>query len=112
MNRGSLCRPPSLSKPVLSENGIVAQVVRRDELTRWQDAPMRADWYPFQVLIFTDSGWVNRHQQDMIACLLSRIAWHLFPLFREQQIVIHFVSRSVQTLKAQGGRHWRDRERL
>jgi putative transposase len=32
---------------------------------------MRADWYPLQVLIFTVAGWVNRHQQDMIAYLVE-----------------------------------------
>ncbi len=32
---------------------------------------MRADMYPLQVLIFTVSGWVNRHQQDMIAYLVE-----------------------------------------
>ena len=32
---------------------------------------MRADWYPLQMLIFTVAGWVNRHQQDMIAYLVE-----------------------------------------
>ena len=32
---------------------------------------MRADLYPLQMLIFTVSGWVNRHQQDMIAYLVE-----------------------------------------
>ena len=32
---------------------------------------MRADFYPFQMLLFTVSGWVNRHQQDVIAYLVE-----------------------------------------
>ena len=28
---------------------------------------MRADAYPVQMLLLTVSGWVNRHQQDLIA---------------------------------------------
>ena len=32
---------------------------------------MRADLYPLQMLLFTVSGWVNRHQQDVIAYLVE-----------------------------------------
>ena len=32
---------------------------------------MRADLYPLQMLLFAVSGWVNRHQQDMIAYLVE-----------------------------------------
>ena len=32
---------------------------------------MRADLYPLQMLLFTISGWVNRHQQDVIAYLVE-----------------------------------------
>ena len=32
---------------------------------------MRADFYPLQILLFTVSGWVNRHQQDIIAYLVE-----------------------------------------
>ena len=32
---------------------------------------MRADVYPLQMLLFTVSGWVNRHQQDVIAYLVE-----------------------------------------
>ena len=32
---------------------------------------MRADFYPLQMLLFTVSGWVNRHQQDVIAYLVE-----------------------------------------
>ncbi len=32
---------------------------------------MRADIHPLQVLLLTVSGWVNRHQQDVIAYLLE-----------------------------------------
>ncbi len=32
---------------------------------------MKAELYPLQMLIFTVSGWVNRHQQDMIAYLVE-----------------------------------------
>jgi hypothetical protein len=32
---------------------------------------MKADTYPLQVLIWTLSGWVNRHQQDVIAYLVE-----------------------------------------
>ena len=32
---------------------------------------MRADLYPLQMLIFAVSGWVNRHQQEMIAYLVE-----------------------------------------
>ena len=31
----------------------------------------RADLYPLQMLLFAVSGWVNRHQQDMIAYLVE-----------------------------------------
>ena len=33
---------------------------------------MRADAYPIQMLLLTVSGWVNRHQQDVIAYLYDR----------------------------------------
>ncbi|MGB7489714.1 MAG: hypothetical protein WBN62_05220, partial [Thermoanaerobaculia bacterium] len=32
---------------------------------------MTADFYPLQMLLFTVSGWVNRHQQDIIAYLVE-----------------------------------------
>ena len=32
---------------------------------------MRADSYPLQMLLLTVSGWVNRHQQDVIAYLVE-----------------------------------------
>jgi len=32
---------------------------------------MKADTYPLQVLLWTFSGWVNRHQQDVIAYLVE-----------------------------------------
>ena len=32
---------------------------------------MRADFYPLQILLFTVSGWVNRHQQEVIAYLIE-----------------------------------------
>ena len=32
---------------------------------------MRADLCPLQMLLFTVSGWVNRHQQDVIAYLVE-----------------------------------------
>ena len=32
---------------------------------------MRADLYPLQMLLLTISGWVNRHQQDLIAYLVE-----------------------------------------
>ena len=32
---------------------------------------MKADTYPLQVLLWTVSGWVNRHQQDVIAYLVE-----------------------------------------
>jgi hypothetical protein len=32
---------------------------------------MRADFYPLQILLFTVSGWVNPHQQDVIAYLVE-----------------------------------------
>ena len=32
---------------------------------------MKADTYPLQVLLRTLSGWVNRHQQDIIAYLVE-----------------------------------------
>ena len=32
---------------------------------------MRADFYPLQILLFTVAGWVNRHQQDIIAYLVE-----------------------------------------
>ena len=32
---------------------------------------MRADLYPLQMLLFTVSGWVNGHQQDVIAYLVE-----------------------------------------
>ena len=32
---------------------------------------MRADLYPLQMLLFTVSGWVNRHQQDVIVYLVE-----------------------------------------
>ncbi len=32
---------------------------------------MRADFYPFQMLLFAVSGWLNRHQQDVIAYLVE-----------------------------------------
>ena len=32
---------------------------------------MRADTYALQVLLLTFSGWVNRHQQDVIAYLVE-----------------------------------------
>jgi len=32
---------------------------------------MRAELYPFQVLLWTISGWVNRRQQDVIAYLVE-----------------------------------------
>lgn len=32
---------------------------------------MRADTYPLQVLLVTVSGWVNRHQADVIAYLVE-----------------------------------------
>ncbi len=32
---------------------------------------MRADLYPLQILLFAISGWVNRHQQDVIAYLVE-----------------------------------------
>ena len=32
---------------------------------------MKADTYPLQVLLWTFSGWVNRHQQDVIAYLVK-----------------------------------------
>jgi hypothetical protein len=33
---------------------------------------MKADTYPLQVLLWTFSGWVNRHQQDVIAYLTEK----------------------------------------
>ena len=35
------------------------------------DRAMRADNYPLQVLLLTVSGWVNRHQADVIAYLVE-----------------------------------------
>ena len=32
---------------------------------------MKADTYPLQVLLWALSGWVNRHQQDVIAYLVE-----------------------------------------
>ncbi len=32
---------------------------------------MRADIYPLQVLLATLAGWLNRHQQDVIAYLVE-----------------------------------------
>ena len=32
---------------------------------------MKAELYPFQMLLFTVSGWLNRHQQDVIAYLVE-----------------------------------------
>ena len=32
---------------------------------------MKADTYPLQVLPWTLSGWVNRHQQDVISYLVE-----------------------------------------
>ncbi len=32
---------------------------------------MRADIYPLQMLLLTVSGWVHRHQTDVIAYLLE-----------------------------------------
>ena len=32
---------------------------------------MKADTYPLQVLLWTFSGWLNRHQQDVIAYLVK-----------------------------------------
>ena len=32
---------------------------------------MKADTYPLQVLLWTFSGWVNRHQQEVIAYLVE-----------------------------------------
>ena len=32
---------------------------------------MKADTYPLQVLLWTFSGWLNRHQQDVIAYLIE-----------------------------------------
>ena len=32
---------------------------------------MRADIYPLQVLLLTVSGWVNRHQAEVIAYLVE-----------------------------------------
>jgi hypothetical protein len=33
---------------------------------------MRADAYPIQMLLLTVSGWVDRHQQAVIAYLYDR----------------------------------------
>jgi hypothetical protein len=33
---------------------------------------MRADIYPLQMLLLTVSGWVNRHQADLIAYLVKK----------------------------------------
>ena len=32
---------------------------------------MKAETYPLQVLLWTFSGWVNRHQQDVIGYLVE-----------------------------------------
>ena len=32
---------------------------------------MRAEIYPLQILLLTVSGWVNRHQADVIAYLVE-----------------------------------------
>ena len=32
---------------------------------------MKADLYPLQVLLATLAGWMNRHQQDVIAYLVE-----------------------------------------
>ena len=32
---------------------------------------MKAETYPLQLLLWTLSGWVNRHQQDVIAYLVE-----------------------------------------
>jgi hypothetical protein len=32
---------------------------------------MRADFHPLQVLLLTISGWENRRQQEVIACLVE-----------------------------------------
>ena len=32
---------------------------------------MRADFYPLQVLLAALAGWLNRHQQDVIAYLVE-----------------------------------------
>ena len=32
---------------------------------------MKAELYPLQILLFSVSGWVNHHQQDVIAYLVE-----------------------------------------
>ena len=36
-----------------------------------RDPGMRAEFYPVHVLLAGLAGWLNRHQQDVIACLVE-----------------------------------------
>jgi hypothetical protein len=57
---------------VLSENRIVLQPVLKERATCGLRALTRADAYPIQMLLLTVSGWVDRHQQAVIAYLYDR----------------------------------------